>query len=288
MSCRVLSEMNRTKDVSETQEVFQQENVEITEGKPDFFVNELYGKAYEKTEIFDRSLSGKVFYILSGHGGIDPGAVYDKGGGMLCEDEYAYDVALRLSRNLAQHGAIVEMVIQDDDGIRDESNLQCDTDEVLANGKRIPGSQRLRLKQRTLYVNDKYVQYQKKGIYDQYLVSIHVDSRTATHRQDVFFCHYKESKAGKKLASSLQKKFQEMYNKHQKNRGYHGHVDERSFYVLMNTAPPATLIELANIKNTHDHKRIKMKENRQALANWIFEGLSDHAIAESQEHVATP
>jgi len=207
---------------------------------------------------------------------------------MLCEDEYAYDVALRLARNLTQHGATVEMVIQDKDGIRDEKFLKCDKDERLVTGQRLPASQRLRLKQRTVYVNNKYVEYQKDGLYDQYLISIHVDSRNAKHQQDVFFCHYKESKGGKKLATALQNKFQQKYKKYQKNRGYHGHIDERSLYVLMNTAPPATLIELANIKNKSDHRRILIKENRQALANWIYEGLSDHALSESKEHVTSP
>ncbi|MEM7478354.1 MAG: hypothetical protein AAF483_25510, partial [Planctomycetota bacterium] len=67
-----------------------------------------------------------------------------------------------------------------------------------------------------------------------------------------------------------------------------GHLDKRSLYILMNTLPPATLIELANIKNKSDHRRILLSENRQALANWIFEGLYDHAISESNEHITAP
>jgi len=46
-------------------------------------------------------------------------------------------------------------------------------------------------------------------------------------------------------------------------------------YVLRNTAPPAVLIELANIKNKHNQKRFMLSENRQALAKWIYEGLAD-------------
>lgn len=246
-------------------------------------VDDLYGKKYEKIEIVDNHLKGMVFYVVSGHGGPDPGAVCKECPKMLCEDEYAYDVSLRLARNLKQHGAIVEMVIQDNDGIRDERILKCDSDERLANGKKLPLSQRTRLRQRTLYVNNKYSAYKKKGISQQYLVSIHVDSRNEHHKQDVFFCHYGESDSGKKLAGTLQKKFEEKYNIHQKNRGYHGHVDDRSFYILANTFPPATLIELANIKNTSDHRRILQNENRQALANWIYEGLHEHALAESKQ-----
>jgi len=44
--------------------------------------------------------------------------------------------------------------------------------------------------------------------------------------------------------------------------------------MLANTLPPAVYIELANIRNKEDHKRILQKENRQALANWMMEGLT--------------
>lgn len=249
---------------------------------PEIVEDDLYGKKYSKIEILDKSLDSKIFYILSGHGGPDPGAVCKECINTLCEDEYAYDVALRLARNLRQHSATVEVVIRDKDGIRDGKVFNCDSDEKLANGKRIPLSHRLRLKQRTVYVNEKYKDFKEKGLNDQYVVSIHVDSRSRNHKQDVFFCHYGKSKSGKKLATALQRKFNEKYKKHQKNRGYHGHIDQRSLYVLMNTLPPAVLIELGNIKNKSDHRRLLLKENRQALANWIYEGLAEHALSESK------
>ena len=244
-------------------------------------VDPLYGKKYEKIELLDKSLDGKVFYVISGHGGPDPGAVCKECPSTLCEDEYAYDVALRLARNLNQHGAKVEMVIQDNDGIRDGKNLKCDKDEKLLSGKKIPLSQRLRLKQRTVYVNDQFKYLKGKGIDDQYVVCIHVDSQSKNHKQDVFFYHYGQSKESKRLANNLKQKFNEKYKKYQKNRGYHGHVSERSLYVLMNTLPPAVYIELGNIKNKSDHRRLLQYENRQALANWIYEGLSDHALKKS-------
>ncbi|MFZ1495473.1 MAG: N-acetylmuramoyl-L-alanine amidase, partial [Saprospiraceae bacterium] len=52
----------------------------------------IFGKAYEYVPIEDKSLSGRVFYIVSGHGGPDPGAMGKHGSHTLCEDEYAYDV----------------------------------------------------------------------------------------------------------------------------------------------------------------------------------------------------
>ena len=81
-----------------------------------FFAMFLFGGEklnYKNIPILDNSLNGKVYYIVSGHGGPDPGAVCTECEEDLCEDEYAYDVALRLARNLLQHGAIVHMIIKE-------------------------------------------------------------------------------------------------------------------------------------------------------------------------------
>ncbi|MBR6649416.1 MAG: N-acetylmuramoyl-L-alanine amidase, partial [Bacteroidaceae bacterium] len=40
-----------------------------------------------------------------------------------------------------------------------------------------------------------------------------------------------------------------------------------------NTYPPAILIELDNIRNSRDLKRIIIEDNRQAMANWMREAL---------------
>lgn len=235
----------------------------------------LFGKNYSSVRIVDNDLSNRVFYILSGHGGPDPGAICQKCSPKLCEDEYAYDVSLRLARDLIQHGAIVHIIVQDkNDGIRDDRYLKCDKDEVNIKGRRIPLNQRKRLKQRSDDVNRLYSFYKKnKKIKSQLLVVTHVDSRHKNQRIDVFFSYAKGSKTGKKMAINIKNTFEKKYSKFQKGRGYNGSVGERNWYVLRNTFPPAVFIELANIKNVKDHKRILIPENRQALANWIFEGI---------------
>ncbi|HHH54769.1 MAG TPA: N-acetylmuramoyl-L-alanine amidase [Bacteroidetes bacterium] len=235
----------------------------------------LFGKKWATVPIEDQSMAGRVFYIMSGHGGPDPGAQCTKCKPVLCEDEYAYDVALRLARDLMQHGAIVHVIVQDkNDGIRDEKYLKCDRDEVTINGLKIPLSQRKRLKQRSNDVNRLYNFYKKKRhVKSQTLVVIHVDSRHKDQRIDVFFSYAKGSKTGKKLAKNILKTFDKKYSIYQKGRGYNGTTGERNWFVLNNTLPPAVFIELANIKNPKDHKRLLIPSNRQALANWIFEGL---------------
>ena len=234
----------------------------------------LMGPGYDLVHIEDFSLSGQVFYIISGHGGPDPGAMCTECVSTLCEDEYAYDVALRLARNLMQHGATVHVIVQDEnDGIRDAQYLKCDNDEKLNGKLSIPLSQRQRLRDRASAVNRLYHKYKKQGIKTQKAIEIHVDSRSKNTRQDVFFYYNKHDKKGKKLARNVQDVFASKYEKHQKDRGYKGHVEDRGIYMVRNVLPTMLFVELANIRNAEDQKRLLINTNRQALANWLFEGL---------------
>jgi N-acetylmuramoyl-L-alanine amidase len=238
-----------------------------------FKIDNLFGKTYQKYEEVDQALKDKVFYLVSGHGGPDPGAMCTTCPSNLCEDEYAYDVALRLARNLRQHGAVVEMIIQDqNDGIRDEQYLKCDRDE-RCNNRKLPLNQKARLQQRAVHINNLHAKYKKKGYKDHSVVVIHVDAAGKGARKDVFFYHHKNSKRGKEMAYNIHNTFQSKYDKFQKGRGYKGTISHRGLYMVNNTNPPIVYIELANIQNPQDQKRILLNSNRQALANWIFQGL---------------
>ncbi len=230
----------------------------------------LYGKDREKFKVESNDLSGAVFHLVSGHGGPDPGALGKYGDKTLAEDEYAYDITLRLAKKLQENGAKVNMIIQDkNDGIRDESYLEMDKDEIC-NEEVIPLEQIDRLKQRTKVINQLYIK--NKPAY-QRCVIIHVDSRSKGKAIDVFFYHSPKSKSGEKTANELVKIFDEKYNKHQPSRGYSGIVSSRNLYLLRKTYPTAVFIELGNIRNYRDQQRFILENNRQALANWLYEGL---------------
>lgn len=237
----------------------------------------LFGEKWATVPIEDYRLENRVFYILTGHGGPDPGAICTDSEPMLCEDEYAYDVSLRLARDLMQHGATVHVIVQDkNDGIRDDRYLPCDSDEVTIDGLKIPISQKKRLRQRTQDVNNLYSFYKEKNyIKSQALIEVHVDSRHEDDRIDVFFSYPKGSKSSEKLANNMQKTFEKKYMQHQSDRGYSGTSGQQNFYVINNASPTAILVELANIKNSRDHERILNPLNRQALANWMFEAIMD-------------
>lgn len=231
----------------------------------------LLGKKWENVERIGSLLEGTCFYIVSGHGGPDPGAIGKSGNRELHEDEYAYDVALRLARNLMQQGAEVRIIIQDKkDGIRNDRYLSNSKRETCM-GKKIPLNQVSRLKQRCVMINELYQKDKKRFKYCR-AIFLHVDSRSKGERIDVFFYHAPQSMQGKRLATQMRKTFQMKYNRHQPNRGFEGTVSERGLYVLRNTLPTALFVELGNIQNTYDQRRFVISDNRQALAKWMMEG----------------
>ncbi|NER16714.1 N-acetylmuramoyl-L-alanine amidase family protein [Spongiivirga citrea] len=238
----------------------------------DLFVNyPLFGEELSQVEIENNDLKGAIFYLISGHGGPDPGSVETVDGKLLAEDEYAYDVTLRLCRYLIARGAKVTMIIRDkNDGIRDERLLEVDYDEVNYPSDLISLDQKTRLKQRVDAVNDLYAV--NKGKY-QRLVTIHVDSRSRNNHKDVFFYHHKKSTSGKLMAQRLQSTFRNNYRKYQPKRRYSGTVTSRTLYVVKNTHPTMVYVELGNIKNPTDQKRLFSPKNREVMAKWLGEGL---------------
>ncbi len=262
---------------------YQYLHCEHLQKEDDELIVPYFGKEHERVAVIDHSLKDRVYYLVSGHGGPDPGAMGKYRGHDLCEDEYAYDVILRLARKLMEHGAKVYVIMQDpDDGIRDEKILECDYDE-LVRGESIPLDQVARLHQRTDYINDLYYTNLKKNYIQQTAVMIHVDSRPKNQRLDVFFMYYKNSERGKLLASNLRDTFEDKYQIYRQSGDYYGHIDTRNLYVLRETVLPGVFIELGNIRNSHDQKRLILKSNRQALADWIYLGLI-RAIQSQETH----
>jgi N-acetylmuramoyl-L-alanine amidase len=232
----------------------------------------IMGSSYARIPILDSKLQGTVYYLASGHGGPDPGAIGVYGKQRLPEDEYAYDVTLRLARVLIQHGATVYMIVQDrNDGIRDAAVLPIDNDEVAYPNLTIPLNQTNRLHQTTTAVNGQFARHKERY---QRFVTIHVDSRSKGETTDVFFYHHPQSRTGLRLAKHIHKTFKAMYRRHRPARPYMGRVSSRgSLYVVKNSHPPTVFIELGNIQNSLDQRRFLQAQNRQALANWMCQGM---------------
>ncbi|MDR3273078.1 MAG: N-acetylmuramoyl-L-alanine amidase [Flavobacteriaceae bacterium] len=252
-----------------------QKNVSKTASKsqkkqPEVRKNPLFGKKYENYTVKSQQLKGACFFLSSGHGGPDPGAVGNVDGRTLHEDEYAYDIILRLARRLLEEGAKVYVIIQDaSDGIRDEAYLSNNNSETCM-GEVIPFGQTARLKQRADKINSlsrKAKEKYKRSIF------LHLDSRSQRQQLDVFFYYANGSANGKQLANTMKETFSQQYGNHQPNRGFSGEVSARNLYVLDHTVPVALFSELGNIQNSFDQRRFINVNNRQALANWLCKGL---------------
>lgn len=230
----------------------------------------LFGNDHQDLKLLDEDLKGAVFYLVSGHGGPDPGAIGHYGEQRLYEDEYAYDITLRLAKNLMQKGAKVHLIVRDEnDGIRSGQFLTPDIDETV-DDQTIPLNQMDRLKQRSEVINQ--LSRKEPAAY-QRCIEIHLDSRSKKKQMDVFFYYHEGSKLGKEMAETLQKTLDQNYKKHQPNRGFSGTVTSRNLYMLKNTRPVAVFIELGNIRNFRDQQRFVLESNRRALANWLTDGI---------------
>ncbi len=234
----------------------------------------LFGKELEDIEPISNSLSGKIFYLVAGHGGPDPGAIGKANGHELHEDEYAYDITLRFARELMLNSAKVYIIVQDDnDGIREDKYLNNSNDEYYYGKDTISHDQVTRLRKRAEIVNNLYTQNAKNGFNEQYLLVLHVDSRITEKRIDIFFYHNANSSQGKILATTLLETLENKYRIAQPGRGYDGSVSTRNLYMLKYTKPTAVYIELGNIQNPKDQVRLVEPNNRQAIANWLTDGV---------------
>lgn len=256
------------KGKSNSKSVISQQNDELKQYNFD-----LFGDKYKQVSEKSHKLKGYVYYLCGGHAGPDPGAIGHRDGRDLHEDEYAYDIILRLAKNLMEQGATVKLIVQDlKDGIRDDYYLNNSFDEVYIGNEEIPLNQLERLRKRVDIINELYEQ-NKKTAKEQIVVPIHVDSRENKRtRVDIFFYYSKYSPRGKQVATTLLNTFEQKYEEAQPGRGYRGSVSSRGLYMLRHCKPVTVYMELGNIQNPRDQVRLIEQNNRQAIANWLTDG----------------
>lgn len=234
----------------------------------------IFGKEHANVYVESNALAGRVYYIVGGHGGPDPGAVGTYYRQSLCEDEYAYDVALRLSHHLLAHGATVYIILRDpDDGIRSGEILPCDKDETCWLDQEIPINQSARLFQRSDAINELYQKNLQQGVRSQYAIEIHVDAATQSQRVDMFFYHQARNADSERMARIMRETIKAKYDEYRQGRGYEGTVSARDLHMLREVLPPTVYIELGNIRNREDQARLVIEGNRQLIANWLTEGI---------------
>lgn len=241
----------------------------------------LFGKDFATVPLKSDQLKGHVYYIVGGHGGPDPGTLGTYEGKTMPEDEIAYDTALRLARELMMDGATVYVIVQDpDDGIRDDTYLPVDHDEVYYGDKTIVLNQASRLRTRASIINNLYDKHRKTAL-SQQVISLHVDAYGYKVEPQVDVHFIVGSRSGKTLARTVRETIEDKYRYYQPDRGYKGEIKKRNLMILRETKPTAVLIELGNIRHRGDQHRLIKPSNRQTLAEWIKEGLVRQASGKS-------
>jgi N-acetylmuramoyl-L-alanine amidase len=278
LNCKNVSEKKNIKE-NNPKVVSKSENNDLPKSKnpnTKYKTYPIFGKEHEDVPIVSSNLKGNVYYLISGHGGPDPGArTKASNGKILCEDEYAYDFTLRLAKLLVSNGGLVYIVNRDkNDGIRNGEYLTCDEDEITFGDKQIPVGQKQRLSQRCQTINKYYNQQKRNGAKKQILVEIHIDSRAVASRADVFFYYKPNDLKGEKLAQKVKNTLALKYKKYRSTGNYSGTAYARNLYTFRNALPTSLYIELGNLKNPLDQKRFVQASNRQLLAHWLYEGIT--------------
>jgi len=166
------------------------------------------------------------------------------------------------------------MITRDgNDGIRDDEFLECDKDETVWGGEKIPLGQLARLEQRIDIVKILFEKNSAIATAGQFLVEIHVDSRHTDQQVDLFLYHQANNQISHQMANKIHQTFGEKYRQNRSTGVYKGTLSSRELYSLENAPMPAVYIELGNLRNAFDQQRFVLPANRQALANWLFEGL---------------
>lgn len=244
---------------------------EIQDSKSKLF-KPYYGKKFPKIKRIDNSLKSCAFYLVSGHGGVDPGAIGKYKGKDLCEDEYAYDITLRLALELQKRGAKIFMITIDTmDGIREGEYLIQNNKECFYGGIEIPLNQKERLQVCSQILNELY-EKNKKKYRKNISVNIHLDSRGQSEKIDIFFYYQEQNPESQEIANTLLETLRLQYEKKQPGRGYNGTVSTRNLLMLRNSKPPTVYIELGNIQNPYNQVRFVKSSNRQAIAKWLALG----------------
>ena len=233
---------------------------------------DIFGEDYREVERVSQDLRGHYFYLIAGHGGPDPGAMATVEGNRVCEDEYAYDVVLRIARHILRQGGTPYVIVRDgDDGIRDEKYLPCDYDEVVWGDLEVPRGQVARLTQRTQTVNQ--LAREAKSPKGQWCIEVHVDSRHAERQTDLFFYHQRDSDLSEDMAEEMRDALKRNYKRQRRKIDYRGTILPRDLHTLRETEVPTVYIELGNIQHSFDQKRVLLHRNREALARWLVEGI---------------
>lgn len=222
-----------------------------------------------------KPLSGWVVVLDPGHGGHDPGSSGNFNGQRVVEDEYVYDVSLRVNRLLRSMGALSFLTIKDrKTGVRSwkaQDVFPDDRQEIYTQGSAAVRAGTWGLNQRLAYGNTLSRRYPK---HRQAWISIHFD--VLGRNTEIDGVRVITSKTSDRLAKALGTSFAK-YNRLREHAPVIENGDRayglRSLFILNggNRIREKVLIELGNFNNTTDVWRVRNPITREAYAKAIAE-----------------
>lgn len=238
-----------------------------------------------------QDLAGLVVIIDPGHGGVDPGShgTFPSGSSRVnvVEDEYCYDVAMRLRRQVVARGGIAVVTLRDTkQGQTTSERLQnqvipSDGNEVFTRNRATVTAGNVGMSQRTRYANDILTRYGKSA--RVVFISIHFD--VAGTRKDLAGVHFiapPDPQPVPELIQALVEEFRKgnRLRKDSSQEEYHvvtksGEV--RDLFVLRPSlikVRQRVLIELGNFNHAGDVWRIRSPGVRDAYVECIVSALS--------------
>jgi len=228
-----------------------------------FFLYENIDSSGTKDVAF-KGLLPKVIIIDPGHGGSDMGAVFQD----ICEDEIAYDIAIRLYKKLKEKKYKVFITIKNSIFPFNSKEITCDKNERLSNNKKITLGNRIAL----------IKEFDPSE--DALIISIHVNSLPQNFKGFSIFFKKKNNKNNAsynfslKLSSFLKKKHVVSFSLDTSFLYVHLEPVRKRFY-RWNFTPAifsatgkrsAVLIETGNLRNSSDRINLLKNSYREKIA----------------------
>ena len=244
-----------------------------------------FDRAIDELPPLGSSLAGYKIVLDPGHGGIDPGAIVENRDGRgntvyVVEDEYCYDIALRVYKDLKRHGADVFLtVLSPNHTIRQSPDASLtfvnEKNEVWNNREynstnacsSWPVGNREGLSRRVEMADIFFRSFPREKTL---FVSIHADNQPYAGEGTVVLYHPDEEK---KESGNLAE-FMTAYL----GLGSSSHSQELRV-LNQNPAGAAVLIEIRNLAYPNNSWAIRNEELRQNDADRIVNALTGYAVA---------
>ena len=187
-------------------------------------------------------LLGKVIYLDPGHGGADPGAIYND----LYESNLNLQISLKIEKELEKNGAIVYLTRYDDYDLSVKNAI---------NRKRSDLSRRANI------INESNA--------DIYL-SIHLNSDVSSTWQGAQAFYDKINERNEILAKIMQEQFKIDLKTNREYKEINGH------YLYQRVKIPGVLLEVGFISNPNERYLLKQESYQEKIAISIKKGLINY------------